>query len=91
MIKTYWGLSEVEINQFWKSLEEHKNKKYFYLSLKEDFKEPYEYYEEKVKLVEPNFTKQMLIDISEDMIDFRDNSIFDDYKEYKDNNFILQH
>ena len=83
--KTYWGLSEIELNQFWKSLPNHKDKKNIFLSLEEHYKEPYEYYLDKVKIIEPDFTEEMLINISEDMIEFRNKSEFTEYAEYKKN------
>jgi hypothetical protein len=81
--KTYWGLSEIDINRFWKSLPDYKDKLNVYLTLKEEYTEPYEYYLEKVLLIDPDFTEQTLIDIHIDMIDFKDNSDFTDYNDYK--------
>ena len=81
--KTYWGLNEIELNQFWKSIPAHKETKYTYLTLEEEYKEPYEYYLEKVKIIEPDFIEEMLINTHIDIIDFRDNSEFTEYAEYK--------
>jgi len=82
--KLYWGLDEVELNRFWKSIEKHKNNNSIFLSLEEPFTEPYEYYLEKVKLIEPNFTEEMLINVCDDMIYFRDeDKTYTDYYDYK--------
>lgn len=86
MVKKYWGLDEIELNRFWKSIEKHKNNNNIVLSLEEPYTEPYEYYLEKVKLIEPNFTEEMLINIASDMIYFRDEiKDYDEYNDYKNN------
>jgi hypothetical protein len=91
--KTYWSLTEEEINKLFRLTDKYKDFPNVFLSL-EVFLQPgedYNYFYDKIKINYPDFGEDILFTLNELIIDFKKQNEFNEFNDYKNNEFFKQH
>lgn len=83
-IKTYWGLTEIELNKFWKLMDKNKDLNNVYLSLevKIENDDTYDYYKNKVKENYNDFEDDMVYTVNQHLCNFKEQNELNEYNEY---------
>lgn len=82
MSKTYWGLTEIEVNEMYKAHEEFKDRNGIYLFIEVKPTKTYEEYEEIVKLKYPDFDYKKLKSIEDLYLTFIEQKEILEYDEF---------
>jgi hypothetical protein len=93
MSKTYFSLSEIDINKFFKASYKYRNNQNIFLSLNveidnDNINKIYNDYIEKIKQIKENFNESDLLILADDMIDFN-KSDYNEYNDYLVNKMII--
>lgn len=84
MDKTYWGLSEIEINKLWRLTDRYKDFPNVYLSL-EVFLQPdenYDYFYNRIKINYNDFNEDKLFTLNDLIVKFKEQDKYNEYADY---------
>jgi hypothetical protein len=82
--KTYWSLTEEEINKLFRLTDKYKNFPNVFLSL-EVFLQPeedYNYFYDKIKINYPDFSENKLFSLNGLIINFKEQNEYNEYNEF---------
>jgi len=82
--KTYWSLTEEEINKLFRLTDKYKNFPNVFLSL-EVFLQPeedYNYFYDKIKINYPDFSENKLFTLNGLIINFKEQNEYNEYNEF---------
>ena len=82
--KTYWGLTETEINKLWRLTNRYKDFPNVYLSL-EVFLQPdenYDYFYNRIKINYNDFNEDKLFTLNDLIIKFKEQDKYTEYNDY---------
>ena len=84
MDKTYWGLSEIEINKLWRLTDRYKDFPNVFLSL-EVFLQPdenYDYFYNRIKINYNDFNEDKLFTLNDLIVKFKEQNKYNEYADY---------
>lgn len=84
MDKTYWGLSEIEINKLWRLTDRYKDFPNVFLSL-EVFLQPdenYDYFYNRIKINYNDFNEDKLFTLNDLIVKFKEQDKYNEYADY---------
>ena len=82
--KTYWGLTEEEINKLWRLTDRYKDFPNVYLSL-EVFLQPeenYDYFYNRIKINYNDFNEDKLFTLNDLIVKFKEQDKYNEYADY---------
>lgn len=82
--KTYWGLTEEEINKLWRLTDRYKDFPNVYLSL-EVFLQPeenYDYFYNRIKINYNDFNEDKLFTLNDLIVKFKEQDKYNEYTDY---------